>query len=347
MSEAINDIDRFFSFYLDKRREAGRTVVIERSGIRHFTLAQVVDKFVREGYVLHSSAVKTDVLLPQQAISRVEDIANFKGVYASDLAAKSVIHGLLHLCSPRVVGRRLVCGEHTSFKSLIKDRRSKKTYLYFLHSRPFVKLPNGEYLSLSAVMPDFLIEIKHSECVGFLSSSELAELYHRSSQKVIAQQEFEYAAFRTYLRYVKAPSGEYGLTHALLAANIGCYLAHRECPFFVDDVMIGCILLHIGRPERPRSSGHVLTSVEIARILLRRYWPNLMSKEILYAIRHHAGKKASHNKIVSCIWDADRLALIRQSKRLGLSSLSTGTAQHFARNVNAVFASFAQKKDVP
>ncbi len=332
-------LDRFFASLLRAREQKGSMVIVARSRLAPFSLQEVAEKFVSRGYVLHSSTRPLPVLLPQQAISRVEDIANFKGVYATDALSKCLVHGLLNHCRTSLVGRRLAT-PYNSVAELLKKGRSKKVFLHILRRCHFLKLPNGEFLSLKRVPVDFVIPVGLRETMVILGPEASRDAQHGHIRIREGQEDPISVALRVYLECAEAPSGAHGIAHALHAANIGYYLARRECPASLPDVMIGCFFHEIGRSAGCSDESHVFRSAEITKNLLKRTGGRFHSEEIWRAIRYQAEQRTSRNKIVACIWDADRLTAVGKSRELDSRLLSTKTAKKFARRVNAVLKSF-------
>ena len=141
--------------------------------------------------------------------------------------------------------------------------------------------------------------------------------------------------FRVYSKHVRFSSAKHGLDHAVVTAELARLLAEKECPDYSFDAAIGGCFHDIGRVnDQADGDRHAFRSSQIAEKIIVKHWKDLRLKEIIFAIRHHADGKVTNNKLIGCIWDADRLSLSRLGIKVNKSFLSTKTAKRYADIVN-------------
>ena len=341
MSKNIRDVGQLFTYLVNWRKKTGKCVFIRRPKIPMFSLMQILEKFVEGGYVLHGSCRKIHVLLPHQADSKTQEIGNFKGVYATGFPWESLRHAFWSSCTQKIRDDGFVSVSAT--EKILTDaaqQADRKTYIYILRKAPFVRLANSEYLILKAVVPDFVIESNHAECERLVGRKSLWAINRGNSS---GMRKWFLSVRAIYLRHTRMGSGEHGAEHAFGVANFGSILARQECPRFVKDVVVGCFFHDIGRTDDRGGNIHAVLGSDIARPIIKKHWKNLNLNKILYAIKHHADGKISRDKIVACIWDADRLSLVRLGAKLDLAMMSTRTGKKCAENLNSVLEAAQQK----
>ena len=117
-----------------------------------------------------------------------------------------------------------------------------------------------------------------------------------------------------------------GLAHILHVAHFGKLIAQKECPYFLDEVLLGCYLHDIGR-GRFGVGSHGDVGAEFAREILAMYFPNTSVDWIVYSIKHHDKGKTTKDRTIGSVWDADRISLWRLGKVPDLKRISTNTGK--------------------
>ncbi|MBO5341195.1 MAG: HD domain-containing protein [Lachnospiraceae bacterium] len=138
-----------------------------------------------------------------------------------------------------------------------------------------------------------------------------------------------------YDRYI-VKTGIDGWKHILQTVHFGIMIAAGENIDVIDPVVIGCYLHDIGRGREKKGQSHgeagyqyCLSHKEEIFMYLKKYdISETVFEEIIEAVRIHDKGKITNHLISGCIWDADRLSLVRfNNKIVNPDLLSTNTAK--------------------
>lgn len=321
------------------RQKAGEPVFIRRTKVCDWTLADLLEKFVEAGYVLHASSRRALTLRPAQGESKVNLCGNLKGVYATADVPRCLNHGFWSTLK----GDASIFRPPTlsSLAKAMKAQKSsdEKVYVYIFHQRFFIRAPSSEYICFKEIAPDFVVETDRKECSAFADVNNALDPKNGFDWQL---EKFIWAAKKVYMKNTKLLSEEHGLLHAMNVVSYGCLLARQECPKSIKDVIVGCFLHDIGRTDNSGGHEHAVEGSLLAKTIIEKNWKGLKAKEILDAIKYHADGRTSDRKITGCIWDADRLSLVRLGQNIELSLLSTPTAKRYAKMLNAFLAEASQ-----
>lgn len=331
----VSPEDRMLEHLLSTREEAKDVLFVRREPGAGISLVRLLDSFAQKGFVLHASSQLLPVLVPRLGDSKHSAYGNLRAIYATRVTSDCLRHGFWSLVKSGKPGwgRIKKTGDLTSWVRSIA-RSSQAVYVYIFNESDFVLLPNGkEFVRFKKTAPEFVVAASVQECVPYAKQNKTLSSDQGLDWRL---EKFIEDVERVYLRHARLSAGEHGIMHARQVTNFGCWIARQECPSLMRDVVVGCFFHDIGRADNAGGHEHAYDGEALARSIIRKHWPRLKAKEILFAIRHHADGQKTAQKIARCVWDADRLALIRMGHPIDPAFLSTKEAKRAARGINAV-----------
>ena len=279
----------------------------------------LIKRCAEEGFLLHGSRIKVKILTPFQANDYNLFIGNFKAVYATNQWSSAIT------------------------KALVSKRKTSKTfYIYICKKNFFTKVSNNQFICLFPVIPDYTLAFRQSDVAEI--QRELKKEKDETLDKI---SDFSCYLGKGYLENANdflINSELHGPSHAGTTAAFGAILSRKECPEFFKEIMIGCFFHDIGRTKDNEGRIHALKSAIIAKNIIKEKNDNLNYKKIIYAIQHHTDGETTKDKIIGCIWDADRLGMIRMHRKIAVPLLSTPTAKKTALTLNNILDDQLKKK---
>ena len=287
----------------------------------------LIKKYIEHGFLLHGSIKRIKILTPFQANDYILFAGNLKAVYATNQLNFAVT------------------------KTLVTDCRNhfQTIYIYICSPSRFTKVSDNQFICLFQAVPVQAVTFNQREIAEVLGELKikipdkflafpkaLGELKNKTPDKFLA---FPYVLGKQYRSYANdflKKNDLHGSAHAKATAAFGAILSQRECPDFFKEIMIGCFFHDIGRTSDYEGRIHAIKSAAVANKIIRGNWNNLNYEKIIYAIKYHADGRVSTDKIIGCIWDADRLGTIRMHRAIDLSLISTSTAKKIASALNYI-----------
>lgn len=120
----------------------------------------------------------------------------------------------------------------------------------------------------------------------------------------------------------------HGIEHSRNVAYLAGRLAKLE-NVCVRTAVIGGFLHDCARKDNRAGNVHAHESADLARSIILRYWPDVDTDKVCYAIYCHADGLTTNDRLSGCIWDADRITLTRLGIIPDTELLSTDVARRF------------------
>ena len=272
---------------------------------------KTIKKFTGKGFLLHGSTKKLDVLLPFKPSDHRLYIGNLKAVYASDAFSFSAMKA--SLASSRACG---IC------------------YLYICKPDSFTEVSKHHFVSFGPVTPIYMVAFSRSEVRKSISGAGRAA--KKGPDEFL---DFFCAAGNKYLKKANAflrKSELHGWPHAMSSGAFAAILSQAECPSLVKEAVIGAVFHDIGRDNEREGAVHAASGADKAAVIIKEYRKLKDRDKIIKAIKYHRDGKTSKDKLIGCIWDADRLDMLRMYRKIDLSLLTTPTAKKIAAHLNSI-----------
>ncbi len=289
--------------------------------------------------IFHSSYDKFDKLIPHKG-DAIYYHGNFNAIYAQDDPYEAVLRAIKNKSNKKL-------GFCACKKTNLID--NKFIYRFFAEKKVRNNLSNGyihvinnhgffynrhEYYSFSSIIPLLIFEVEKAdfqyevEPYPFIETERSPtsgpfQPYERDLVREICLNKYE------SFKYDKQHSFE----HVYRVSEIAFSLGLNECPEFANQMFIGACLHDIGRVDDSFELQHGPKGEEIAKQMIKKYFADYYNKDILRAIREHSDGATTANPLLGCIFDADRIDLIRMKKIPRVELLSTKTAKTMLHNL--------------
>ena len=121
--------------------------------------------------------------------------------------------------------------------------------------------------------------------------------------------------------------GVHDWAHIMRVVDYAKQIAEQVCPDMLDEVILAAYFHDVGRKDEGSGNQHAIDGAEVARNIISAEWPEVDLESIVFAIRHHSDTEGVNGslpliqnfaipegvnpKVAVCLWDADRLELMR------------------------------------
>lgn len=272
---------------------------------------KLLKRCLDHGCLAHASTVETRVLKPFQADDCRFLPGNLVAIYATDK--------LSFLTSNRFfAGKELFSWVN----------------VYLCDPGRFTRISAYEFVSLFDVAPVHVIRFTREDVFHILKKTGKGRV--NGSVLAGAQGDELYRRYNENVSGFLASSRLHGWDHVRSVASLGYILAGQECPGNMNEVLVGAFFHDIGRIDDAGGRLHAERGAVRAARIIKSHWPGLDAARVIYAIKHHADGKVTGDKVIGCIWDADRLCLTRVCRKIDQRLLSTPAAKKAAVTLNNI-----------
>lgn len=151
----------------------------------------------------------------------------------------------------------------------------------------------------------------------------MAKIVDRSILKIIQEVE------NLSLQYLKCTNTKiHGVEHLRQVAYLSGRLALCNNVNIMDAVIAG-YLHDCSREDDEDGNVHAHESAYLAQKIIRLNWTNVNFEKIFNSIYYHADGMITNDPLLGCVWDADRLGLVRLGTLPDQKLLSTQIAKRF------------------
>ena len=120
---------------------------------------KILERAVRDGYLLHGSRYRLDFIELRQANDKDKVSGNQFAVYATDNVRVSILHALFHPIKPEDWMSGYDSKEDGVLRVYGKNVTFEPGYVYFLPSATFSRSEEDEFVSLHPVRPTKVITV--------------------------------------------------------------------------------------------------------------------------------------------------------------------------------------------
>ncbi|MBS3107344.1 HD domain-containing protein [Candidatus Woesearchaeota archaeon] len=144
---------------------------------------------------------------------------------------------------------------------------------------------------------------------------------------------------------------DHGWEHTLTVVEYSKLIINNMEFKLTSEILVAAYFHDVGRTKDGFDKYHALRSVYLIQAFVAPHFPKLDLDSIVFAVKHHSDMKAPNEnfpviqnydidpfliniEVAMCLWDADRLDLLRvpKFKRIDLNYLNTEFAKKFANS---------------